>query len=57
MIWFPDQAATVICLANDEELDASSLAFRVADRVLARRTDPDAPHADDTFDGGWRRPR
>jgi CubicO group peptidase (beta-lactamase class C family) len=49
MVRFPDQRMTVICLANDEELDVSALAFRVADHALADAIDPSEPHADETF--------
>jgi hypothetical protein len=38
-------------LANTERLDASSMAFDLADEVLSDRLDHLAPHADDTFDG------
>jgi hypothetical protein len=41
----------VIVLANREDLDVSGMAFRLAEEVLASVIDPDAPHADDTFDG------
>ena len=49
MVRFPDQRTTVIVLANAEDLDVSSLAFRVADGVLAEAVDPAAPHADETL--------
>jgi hypothetical protein len=49
MVRFPEQATTVIVLANHEALDVSALAFEVADAVLAGVIDPDAPHADATF--------
>ncbi|MGE5227007.1 MAG: serine hydrolase domain-containing protein [Planctomycetaceae bacterium] len=49
MVRFPDRGVTVICLANDEELDVSALTFRVADHVLAGSIDPSAPHADETL--------
>lgn len=51
MIRFPAQRTTVLVLANHEELDVSALALDTADAVLAGVLDPDAPHADDTFDG------
>jgi CubicO group peptidase (beta-lactamase class C family) len=51
MIRFPDRRTTVIVLANDEELDASELAFRVADHVLADALDHRAPSAADTLRG------
>jgi len=51
MVRFPSERVTVIVLANREDLDVSARAFRLADEVLAGRLDPDAPHADDTFDG------
>jgi CubicO group peptidase (beta-lactamase class C family) len=51
MVRFPLQRTTVLVLANHEELDVSALALATADEVLADALDPDAPHADDTFDG------
>jgi CubicO group peptidase (beta-lactamase class C family) len=51
MVRFPTERATVIVLANTERLDASSMAFDLADEVLSDRLDHLAPHADDTFDG------
>jgi CubicO group peptidase (beta-lactamase class C family) len=51
MVRFPTERTTVIVLANREDLDVSAMAFRLADGALADRIDPDAPHADDTFDG------
>jgi CubicO group peptidase (beta-lactamase class C family) len=51
MVRFPTEHVTVIVLANREDLDVSARAFRLADEVLEGRLDPDAPHADDTFDG------
>jgi len=38
MVRFPEHGVTAIVLANEEELDASALAFRVADHVLAERS-------------------
>jgi CubicO group peptidase (beta-lactamase class C family) len=51
MVRFPTERTTVIVLANREDLDVSAMAFRLADRALEGRMDPDAPHADETFDG------
>jgi CubicO group peptidase (beta-lactamase class C family) len=51
MVRFPTERTTVIVLANTERLDASSMAFAMADEALADRLDHGAPHADDTFDG------
>lgn len=51
MVRFPEQRTTVAILANHEREDVSSEAFEVADRLLAGDLDPDARHADDTFDG------
>jgi CubicO group peptidase (beta-lactamase class C family) len=51
MVRFPTEHTTVIVLANRESLDVSTMAFRLADDTLAGREDPDAPHADETFDG------
>ncbi|HEX6845208.1 MAG TPA: serine hydrolase domain-containing protein [Actinomycetota bacterium] len=51
MVRFPEQRTTVLVLANRETLDVSALALDTADAVLAEALDPDAPHADDTFDG------
>jgi CubicO group peptidase (beta-lactamase class C family) len=52
MVRFPEQRTTVIVLANAEDLDVSSLAFTVADRVLAEAIDPAAAHADDSLRAG-----
>ncbi|MDH4111483.1 MAG: beta-lactamase family protein [Actinomycetota bacterium] len=57
MVRFPTEGVTVIVLANREDLDVSSMAFRLADDLLADRLDPSAPHADDTFDGSRTAPR
>jgi CubicO group peptidase (beta-lactamase class C family) len=51
MVRFPTERTTVIVLANREDLDVSAMAFRLADHALEGRMDPDAPHADETFDG------
>ncbi|MGZ5343692.1 MAG: serine hydrolase domain-containing protein [Actinomycetota bacterium] len=51
MVRFPTENLTVIVLANRDDLDVSSRAFRLADDVLGGRLDPAAPHADHTFDG------
>jgi len=51
MVRFPTEDLTVIALANREDLDVSSAAFRFSDEVLGDRLDPAAPHADHTFDG------
>jgi CubicO group peptidase (beta-lactamase class C family) len=51
MVRFPTEGVTVIVLANREDLDVSARAFRLADEVLTGNLDPDAPHADHTFDG------
>jgi CubicO group peptidase (beta-lactamase class C family) len=51
MVRFPTENVTVIVLANREDPDVSARAFRLADEVLAGALDPNAPHADDTFDG------
>jgi CubicO group peptidase (beta-lactamase class C family) len=51
MVRFPTEDLTVIVLANRDDLDVSSAAFRLADDVLADHLDPAAPHADHTFDG------
>jgi len=51
MVRFPTERTTVIVLANREDLDVSSMAFRLADEALEGRIDPDQPHADDAFDG------
>jgi hypothetical protein len=51
MVRFPAQRTTVVILANHEREDVSSQAFAMADRLLAEALDPEAPHADDTFDG------
>jgi CubicO group peptidase (beta-lactamase class C family) len=50
MVRFPTERCTIICLANSEELDVSSLTFRVADHVLQDAIDPNAAHASDTLD-------
>jgi CubicO group peptidase (beta-lactamase class C family) len=50
MVRFPTEGVTVIVLANREDLDVSALTFRLADEALEGRIDPDAPHADETFD-------
>jgi CubicO group peptidase (beta-lactamase class C family) len=55
MVRFPTERTTVIVLANREDLDVSAMAFRLADEGLAGRIDPEAPHADDTFDGAGER--
>ena len=47
---FPEQQTAIVVLANSQELDVSTLAFRIADDVLAGETDPAASHADRTFD-------
>lgn len=49
MVRFPTERTTVVVLANTETIDASSMAFTIADRVLAGSIDHAAPHADDTF--------
>lgn len=51
MVRFPEQRTTVLVLANGERRDVSAEAFALADRVLAGELDPEAPHADETFDG------
>lgn len=51
MVRFPAERTTVIVLANREDLDVSTMAFRLADETLVGRLEPEAPHADDTFDG------
>ena len=51
MVRFPTERTTVIVLANHEAVDVSALAFAVADEVLAAVLDPDAAHANETFDG------
>jgi CubicO group peptidase (beta-lactamase class C family) len=51
MVRFPTEDLTVIVLANRDDLDVSSSAFRLADEVLGDRLDPGALHADHTFDG------
>jgi hypothetical protein len=44
---FPEQRTNVIVLANTEDLDASDLAFRLADQAIADHLDPSAPtHAE-----------
>jgi CubicO group peptidase (beta-lactamase class C family) len=49
-VLFPDQGVTIVCLANTEELDVSSLGFLVADHVLQDDLDAGQPHADATFE-------
>ena len=56
MVRFPEQRTTVIVLANAEDLDVSSLAFTVADRVLEGAIDPAATHANQTFITGHEEP-
>jgi CubicO group peptidase (beta-lactamase class C family) len=51
MVRFPTEDLTFIVLANRDDLDVSSAAFRLADEVLGDRLDAAAPHADHTFDG------
>jgi CubicO group peptidase (beta-lactamase class C family) len=51
MVRFPAQRTTVLVLANGERWDVSGAAFELADRLLADDLDPNAPHADETFDG------
>jgi len=51
MVRFPTEATTVIVLANREDLDVSTMAFRLADEALADRIDRSQAHANDTFDG------
>ena len=51
MVRFPTEHLTLIVLANREDLRVSTIAFRLADDLLGDRLDPDAPHADQTFDG------
>jgi hypothetical protein len=51
MVRFPTERTTVVVLANTERVDPSSMAFEMADDVLADRLDRAAPHANDTFDG------
>lgn len=51
MVRFPVQRTTVVVLANHEALDVSALAFGTAEERLGDALDPDAPHADHTFDG------
>jgi CubicO group peptidase (beta-lactamase class C family) len=51
MVRFPTERTTVIVLANTERVDPSSMAFEMADDVLADRLDRGAPHANETFDG------
>jgi CubicO group peptidase (beta-lactamase class C family) len=50
MVRFPVHGTTVLCLANSQELDVSSLTFAVADTVLAEDIDSTAPHANDSFE-------
>ncbi len=52
MVRFPEHRTTVIVLANAEDLDVSSLAFTVADRVLEGAIDRAAAHADQTLQAG-----
>jgi CubicO group peptidase (beta-lactamase class C family) len=49
LVVFPEQRMTFACLANSQEIDMSSLAFSLADHVLAEALDPRAPHADQTL--------
>jgi CubicO group peptidase (beta-lactamase class C family) len=51
MVRFPEQRTTILVLANGERRDVSGDAFALADELLADRLDPNAPHADETFDG------
>ena len=51
MVRFPTENTTVIVLANNEALDVSAMAFRLADDALADRIDLSQRHADETFDG------
>jgi CubicO group peptidase (beta-lactamase class C family) len=51
LVVFPQQRTTIVCLANTEDLDVSSIAFNLADHVLADVIDPDAPHAGQTLHG------
>jgi CubicO group peptidase (beta-lactamase class C family) len=51
MVRFPTERTTVIVLANREDLDVSSMAFRLADEALHGRIDTKQPHAADSFDG------
>jgi CubicO group peptidase (beta-lactamase class C family) len=51
MVRFPTEDLTLIVLADREDLDVSAMAFRLADEQLGDRLDPDAAHADHTFDG------
>jgi CubicO group peptidase (beta-lactamase class C family) len=48
MVRFPEQRVAFVCLANREDLDVSSLTFRVADEVLAEAIDANAPTAQET---------
>jgi CubicO group peptidase (beta-lactamase class C family) len=50
MVRFPAERTTVIVLANTEAVDASAMAFAIADRELAGALNLGAPHADDTFE-------
>jgi CubicO group peptidase (beta-lactamase class C family) len=52
MVRFPEHRTTVIVLANGEDLDVSSLAFALADRVLVDAIDPTAAHANQTLQAG-----
>jgi len=49
MVRFPTERTTVIVLANTDHVDASSMAFELADRALAHAIDHGAPHANETF--------
>jgi CubicO group peptidase (beta-lactamase class C family) len=49
MVRFPTERTTVIVLANTDRVDASSMAFEIADRVLVHAIDHAQPHADATF--------
>jgi CubicO group peptidase (beta-lactamase class C family) len=51
MVRFPTERTTVMVLANTERVDPSSMAFEMADDVLAGRLDRTAPHANDTLGG------
>ncbi len=42
---FPDRGTAIVCLANAEELDVRSIAFRAADHVLAEHVVAGAPPA------------
>ena len=51
MVRFPTEDLAVVVLANRDDLDVSTIAFRIADGLFADRLDAGAPHADHTFDG------